>query len=47
MKQTPLTIAKVATSLTTRPPREGGAVAELSKALLLREKINKNQKIPG
>ena len=25
----------------------GGAVAECSKALLLREKINKNQKIPG
>ena len=26
---------------------EGGAVAEWSKALLKREKINENQKIPG
>ena len=27
--------------------REGGAVAEWSKALLKREKINENQEIPG
>ena len=27
--------------------RRGGAVAEWSKALLKREKINENQKIPG
>ena len=27
--------------------RLGGAVAEWSKALLLRKKINENQKIPG
>ena len=26
---------------------QGGAVAEWSKALLVREKINENQKIPG
>ena len=28
-------------------PRAGGAVAEWSKALLEREKIDENQKIPG
>ena len=28
-------------------PQHGGAVAEWSKALPLREKINENQKIPG
>ena len=29
------------------PHNEGGALAEWSKALQLREKINENEKIPG
>ena len=34
-------------TLNIKRDEDGGAVAEWSKALLLREKIHKNQKIPG
>ena len=41
------TATTTATTASTTTTNKGGAVAEWSKALLLREKTNKNQKIPG